>query len=290
MKASPEAQPKQNYFYQTHKKQIDELLRLAGIESRDMDIGSIVLATQDWVKGDHFTPKHSLELDSDSEADALSLFNELAMIDAQYPPKDIYDRVVILGGVHKSNESRVSFAKELFESGTVTIADGGKIIMLGGTRPVNKDTEVNIDGLDTETQSLRHLSEILGRGVLRQIHLRVGLIPIDDDLISKYVIDGDSSGIEIINSNPAIRNYGTHRHTTESTLKEWLDNDSVSPDSKILFVSSNPYIYRTSENLASVVHNLGYNPQINNCGPAALPNMLVRRCYGELARILYQEQ
>ena len=60
--------------------------------------------------------------------------------------------------------------------------------------------------------------------------------------------------------------------------------------SRILFVTNAPYTIRTAKNFYSIVQSIRPDLKLDYCGAeAANDNLLVRRCYGELARLLYED-
>lgn len=276
------------FIYQ-YEQQIRDACNIAGLEiSSEATMADIATKLQSFARGDHFSPQLKLELPDSSTAQALKLFSEIGMVDEVQPEPGSYDRIVVLGGIHVSNQHRLEFLRKYLDSGRITLADDGKIIMLGGNRILEDSEKYVMQIGETEAASLGYeLQKQLGDQVLRQMHLRVGLLNRGDDVIQRRIFDGASYRTEIINANPVHRKQGKARHTTQSTAEEWLSSDFLPDNADILFISSNPYIYRTSQDTLSVINKHAINPRLVACGPAALNDMLLQRCYGELARITY---
>lgn len=287
MKTSPEAHQTETSFIAEHEPAIKELLKIAGVDTTNWSM--VIARTQLWVRGDHFSPEQDINIPDEDAEHALGLFHSIGMVGEVLPPAGLYDRVLVLGGTHNSNNDRVAFVEKLLSSEVVALPTNAKVVLLGGNRTLG-DSETPTPDISTETNSLRLVAtQRLGELALTQMHLRVGLVPKTHDFVQRYEFRGEHNLVELINANPVERSNGQPRHTTRSTVTEWLRTDNLDDDAKVLFVSSNPYILRTLNDANSEIAKIGRRLYMFGCGPAASGTLLLRRCYGELARLIYQD-
>ncbi len=289
MKSSPEAHDiNSSAFTQQYSEEISRLLDIAGILIEPGD--DLVSATQPLVRGDHFHPETLLHLSAEDQIQALHIFENMGMTQAVYPTGGTYDRVLVLGGVHSSNLDRLKFVYEQIESNKIDLFSEQSIVLLGGTRPIQEGETSNGESMLTESDSLREAAVAhFGNLILSQVHLRLGLLPKSHNLVSKRVLRSDKEVFNVVNANAVSRPQGAPRHTTASTTLDWLTQDNIEDGARVLFVSGNPYIHRTTQDVLSVIRHSGRSFDVESCGPAATPNLLVRRAYGELGRIIFSE-
>lgn len=284
----PETHAANQLFTEKYKNDIGDLLRFEGIDPAPQ--ADIVALTMPWMKGDHFKPDHPIKTDPKNVPRIEQLFRNMGFVDEVLPLGSEYDRVVVLGGVHASNQLRFDFLHRLIE-GHGALSEKGKVIVLGGNRPLNPDEIADDTKLKTETDSLRLAAKsIIGDFALSQLHFRLGLMPQSYDVLSRYVGNIGNIPLDFVNGNPVEREHGEPRPTTRSTILEWLAYDSIPVGSRVLFITGNPYIPRTAIEIARIMaeHPLQISTEV--CGPAAIKrDTLIQRCYGELARILYIE-
>ncbi len=109
--------------------------------------------------------------------------------------------------------------------------------------------------------------------------------------ISRYDFT-QSSGtkVEVINAQTVDRPMGDPRHTTEQCAKEWLETDPPAEHARVLFVSSNPYIRRTTLVVNKLIDQSGRNDiQLFSCGPAAYETTQPQLFMGEAGRLIYED-
>lgn len=308
-------------FFVQHKEMLHSLLMVSGLEQAWADdLPTLVKNTQAWTRGDHFNPTHDVCLDEDQAGQIQRHFTALGMFDAIMPPGGAYDQIVILGGTMRTNDARTAFAAaqlersqdpvELTSSGTVSFWAGPR------TRQDGLELQPTLDMLQVITHdpvadaepwlkrqlSLEHEQQILTeveqgrlsllrhfgeRALTSQIHLRWGD---RENVVSHYV---SRQGIVLMNALPVPRKAleGKSRHTTESCAQEWIEHHLPEAPGRILLVSSNPYVQRTTMVVRRELDKAGLDKtEVVGCGPATLSTTPTRVLFGELARLLWQVQ
>jgi hypothetical protein len=96
--------------------------------------------------------------------------------------------------------------------------------------------------------------------------------------------------VEVINAQTVERPMGDPRHTTEQCAKEWLQTDPPAEHARVLFVTSNPYIRRTTLVVNNLIEQAGRNDiQLFSCGPAAYKESQPQLFMGEAGRLIYED-
>lgn len=299
-------------FYVARQQEIRELGRLAQLDLPDTDLSQLVAATQPWAQGDHFAPTHTAHLDESGREACVDIGQRLGMIDAWRAPAGQYDRVLILGGEQKSNDSRIDFALSQLTRSDVSLSEHGSIVTLGGERAYReREVPYIIEDhrraikrrpLDAWLRDKKSYKDIRTEDDMLRLALiaRIGSMALRKEVqrpdgtgkISHRYFSSTAGPLLMVNAVPVVRPLGDKRHTTESTLAEWLAYDTVPVESKLLFISSNPYIERTTRNLRNILARLQRpDLRVEACGPAALiDNTVVERVLGEVARSIYEDQ
>ncbi len=312
-------------FFDQNKPSLQALFAAAGQNHLWSDsLDELVDATQPWTKGDHFQARNPIQV-SDADAPAVrESFRSLALLDAVYPPSGEYDELVILGGTMRANQERTEFGADLLARAEdpITLTSGGALTFWAGPRKRMDDKELphtrislnavknkEVNSLDnwfkrqlylpesehilTETEQgrlslLRYFGEI---ATARQIHLRLGQSE-TPNIISHYVMGAyQDAQLTLMNALPVSRAdmQGAARHTTESCTLEWLKRkDNLDKPQRVLFVSSNPYVRRTTKVVEQVLrkNNVG-TIELTGCGPSAYDDAPMSLLFGEVARLLY---
>lgn len=300
-----------NRFY----LQVSEASKIAGVMIEPTEtLDEIVAKTQIWAKGDHYDPQNRLDLTEEEKNQAYRIFEHTGLLKEIAPEGGVYDQILILGGEQNSNHIRLDYVLSLIGNGQVSLGSVGKLVCLGGDRQlkgrelpaVAKDLQViiNNSGNDSWLKKLLHNPMIeglneesamrlavfarLGQLSLSQAHIRLE----SSDIFSHREFKGGDiiPNITTIHAPKVDRPLGPKRHTTESTLAEWVRVVEPRVGGRVLFVSNAPYAIRTARNLYSVVHKIRPDLDLDYCAaPASYDNLLIRRCYGELARLLYED-
>ncbi|MEO5627511.1 MAG: hypothetical protein ABIQ89_01325 [Candidatus Saccharimonadales bacterium] len=303
-------------FFDTFQPELEELFTILDSQSQWSDnLADIVEDTQPWVKGDHFSPESPAKLDNDQSAAAKEIYTKMGLVEAVPIPEGEYDQIIVLGGMQRANELRLSFLKDALQSESVSLKADGGIILWGGRRPLNKQLETwfvhkakaDIDdqplaGTDPWFNAMRHnrpsLSETelmrlaglhnLGNLSLHRAHLRFGSATVP---ISRYELLGDHYDITLLNTPAVQRPQGEPRHTTEACAQQWLEDVPPPDNARVAFVSSNPYIRRTARVVSEVLSQNGrQDVRLVAAGPAAYPDSNKDYLFlGEIARNLYED-
>ncbi len=303
-------------FYSFHKEEVSRLLVLANIDTvDDIPLSELVLITQPWAKGDHHDPRFPINQSPDQIQQSMKLFHGLGIVEEIEPKGGDYDQVLILGGEQNSNHIRIDFALDLLEGERIRLSENGSLVCLGGDRML-KTRELSALGRDLDiinsnpnfnnTWSRKLLSSEMLAATNEEAAMRIALTARIGSLllIEKHLRLNSESllshnlyrGVDMIPNIATVfapkvdRPLGEPRHTTESTLLEWLKSMDPEKGSRILFVSNAPYTIRTARNFVSIISNLRPDLELDYCGAKAEnDSSLSRRCYGELARLLFDD-
>lgn len=309
--------PETKSFYELHKKEVFKLTTLANLDiAPDISLSDLVESTQPWAKGDHYDPQFPINQSFEQTQEALEVFNNLGFLELVEPEGGEYDQVLILGGEQNSNHIRIDFALNLLGSGQATLSDDGTLVCLGGDRQL-KVRELGAVGQDidkinnnpdmknmwanqllrdemtasmTEEAAMRvALTARLGALNLVEKHIRLeSSSTISHNVYSQHGFN--IPNIATVFAPKVHRPLGDPRHTTESTVVEWLNHLNPKEGSRVLFVSNAPYTIRTARNFYTAVKNLRPDLKLDYSGAeAANDSLLSRRCYGELARLLFDD-
>lgn len=298
-------------FTDRYKTELTEIFRIIGLQECDFsDIDKVVELTQPLARGDHHDPAVQIELEEASIAAIENTAWSLGMVAEVKPQGGAYEQILILGGEQKSNQERINYALSLLTDHKSLSVDS--LVTLGGVRGITlrevpalaqdleKVTNSNSSWLRyllkkekltsfTEDDALRlALLAKIGHMDLASAHLRLN----NSELYSHMVFRGSASlpRIVTINAQAVDRPLGDRRHTTESTLNEWLDLFPPSSHGRVLLVSNNPYIPRNARNLKRIIEQNRPDIEIDTCGPQAVKDgTLWRRILGEIARNIYED-
>lgn len=308
--------PTEELFYELHQEDVLQLIGLANLPAvQESSLQDLVSMTQKWAKGDHYDPEFPIEQNITQMEQSLQIFHNLGLLQEIEPQGGVYDQILILGGEQNSNHIRIDYALKQLSLGRASLSTNGSLVCLGGDRML-KVRELEAVGLDIknistnlgndnpwskillksemiasmneETAMRVALTARLGVLNLSEKHIRLD----SSSTISHNVFRKDSSIPNIVTVfAPKIdRPLGEARHTTESTVLEWVNALNPEMGSRILFVTNAPYTIRTAKNFYSIVQSIRPDLKLDYCGAeAANDNLLVRRCYGELARLLYED-
>lgn len=301
-------------FIDTNSESLDSIFAAIGAEVRTTDpITDVVAKTQLWAKGDHHDGQAVFTLTDGMQRQFLDTFAEIGMLSEVMPEGGEYDQILILGGEQRSNHARIDYLENLLQEKKVWLADDGAIVSLGGKRPLKgreiidiahdlsvledsespwlgkiKKAEMGYSLEEDAAMRLALMARFAGDAVLNRMHIRLGHA---DPISHREMISADGSNKLVFINAPAVeRPLGPARHTTESTLQEWLALYPPKTGARILFVSNNPYILRTARNAATALHGR-QDVSLDYCGaPAVIDKSIVNRCMGEIARNIYEDQ
>lgn len=300
-------------FFDAHKPELHELFTVLGMEADwSENLDKVVEVTQPWVKGDHFKPEHKLALTPEQSQQARELYRQMGMVDAWPLPSGEYDQIVVLGGTQRANNVRIKFLEAALQSGDVSLAEQGSVVLWGGQRAMFDGLETpyvansfkdiqaagitnpwleNYSGPLSETELLR-LSALqhLGNFSVQKAHLRFGNAEVP---ISRYELAGEhGTHIVLLNTPAVVRPNGEPRHTTEACTEQWLEEVQPPIGAKIGFISGNPYLERTARVVQDVLtaHDRA-DIDLVPAGPAAYSDPDKDYLFlGEIARNIYLDQ
>lgn len=93
----------------------------------------------------------------------------------------------------------------------------------------------------------------------------------------------------VVNARAVLRR-GKSRHTTQSSLREWLDFFAPPMNSKVIVISNNPHIPRLAQEVHHVLREFGRNDvSAVCCGAGAAVETSVDLVIGELGRLLFND-
>lgn len=307
---NPEIFKEQLSFLENNKDALSEIFSIMKLDYlADESLERIVAKTQPWARGDHHDPELKLNLDSKNKVHIINIAHEIGMVGEVIPKGGEYEQVLILGGEQRSNHARIDYALKLLESGFISCSES--IVTLGGTRQIAmrelpalaKDLD-SVDLLNPWVQQLLKKEKLVSfteDDALRLAMLaRVGTMNLEQayirqnnkDLYSHMIFSSSENipKIATINATAVDRPLGERRHTTESTMMEWLNLLPPNEGSRILFVVNNPYIIRNARNLYNIIGTKRPDLDLDYCGAeAVVDESLWRRILGEIARNLYED-
>gem|GEM_PF-4053436 len=220
--------------------------------------------------------------------------------------------------VTKFTHSRTDFIQQTIHmsEGLACLKAGSPITFWGGPRPAEaadgpfiQQSIVNAQAINESDPWLIHLSDREDIGVLsefdqgrlafaeafgslataREIHLRTqnnSLKP-----IVRNVVMGNAEQPLVVTNAPSVSRAsikGRPRHTTASAVQDWVAHHAPKTPAKILFVSNNPYIDRTTEVVRRELHAANADHiEIVGVGPAAYDDAPTHLFLGEIGRQLY---
>ena len=286
------------------------------------DPKQVVEQTQPWLHGAAL-PQLSVE----QRQQAHNLLGELRLIEECEAPAGEYDQVVILGGLGPSNITRSRYAVKQLERPEVGLRPDGKIVgwfgprqpgelelsaiktMLADTRALPqkpktqnprekephivaqyRDVNLGPELVDETGQGALVLHKQLGGLMLSQMDLRLADAR-PNPLVSAHTFRTATHDVVLMNGRPVQRGgRGEMRHTTESCAAEWITGrHAPQPGSRVLFVTSNPFIQRTTRNVQRVVSKYGAEGvEVVGCGPHVGAHTGTSDLLKEFARLAYE--
>lgn len=312
-------------FYTQHGEVIERVFGVAYPgRPYPQTLDGLVEDTQPWVKGDHLEALNPVQTTAEQREQVLADFHKLNMTEAVIPPGGVYDHVIILGGMMRANYERTAFTHAQLNrtEDPMLVREGGSIVFWGGPREANTEKEaipttrlldeIHSDVVSAEPWVQRqrelsvgqrvHTETDQGRlsllryfgpaAVASQIHLRLGSgKPLEQ--VSHYVMRNapvSNGELQVINAPSVSRAQmqGKDRHTTKSCAEEWLTMLNGSQPERVLFVTSNPYVQRTTNDVRRVLQEAGMGSvELVGCGPAAYDDAPSTLFFGELGRMLW---
>jgi len=303
-----EAAPAGQTFYDRHQEELGRLFEIVGLaEARD-DLEVAVAVTQPWVRGDHARPEHDFSFEEPESTELYDIYDALGLREAHELPTGHYDHTVLLGGVHRGNNRRLAFMREVLTHG-LTITDD--IMLLGGERRIYPEVErttiyENLRKLarldDPWLGSLRNTlptawweSDLLRLAALRQL----GPLAVQGedvvDLQAEHrphlqAFTWRNIPLAIMHTK-AVQRQGEARHTTEACIRDWLATTHPAQNSRVAFISANPHLIRMGRSAQAVLRDEGRaDIDLTVAGPAS-PDYVGHSHYlGEIARHLYEDK
>ena len=299
-------------------QRIFDLLELGEVPSEPSDLVSI---TQQWAKGDHWTPESRVRSFGTKREKLLELFDSMGLVEPILPPKGKYDHIVVIGALARTNLARLDFVKELIDKSHINLADEGEVFFLGGRRSRNPKElfdlgrQVRIVKGHSELpgipREIEHLTTPVGRYEAFGSEYDLGQLAVlacfgeavlssreitdehGHDLYTKIRLklgEDAATTMNILNSPEVHRTHGQARHTTTSSIEELLSRfgGDIHENSRILVVSNNPHIKRIGIDVAEVMKQRGRSDiETFSCGPGAAPSAPTEMFLGEIARLIY---
>ncbi len=300
-------------FFERNRENLRELFDLYDLPDA-MTIEEAVEFTQPWAQGDHFTPKQQVEINDEIYAKSRKLYETMGLVQEKMPPSGVYDEIIVLGALQRANNVRTEFTSELLLHSDVSLSENALVSLWGGQRPLVQAKEAqftrdqiavlqhashlpqrlqkiaNIDDISRLTEAdLLLLSTHSLFGSLEQAENSITTKKdLDSSRFERYQ-SGDLT-VELMDAPPVDRPQGKPRHTTESCAEEWLEHRQPEYGSRVLFISSNPYIQRTNRAFERVIANNGRNDiEVISAGPGAYLDASNHVFLGEIARNLYED-
>jgi hypothetical protein len=306
-------------FIARNAESLAGLLPLVGIDQRVVDDPEALLAaTQPLVRGDHHNPAHKIRLTGDAAVEARGYYGQMELVDERPFSAGKCHRIIVLGAMQRANVLRTSFLAEQLARDDVVLHPGGSIDLWAGPRPLNDldrqfiDPQVvanlraesrdawaeNIDPEElpnkTETESLR-LAAVTGLGVLTvsRIDLNLassyGALP-PRPVVRDWRMRSSYGRVNLLNTAAVVRPQGEPRHTTEACAEHWIGDSDIPHNARVVLVSGNPYIERTTRVVQTVLNRHGRSDvELVGVGPAAYPDAGDHLFLGEIARNIYED-
>jgi hypothetical protein len=305
---SPQAYEQQESYLSLHKKDLQDIFEILNMEWVD-DLDFIVKQTQPWAKGDHNSPENSVNVSSEQEIELRSIFESLDLVREVPIEPGEYDHIIVLGAMQRANNARMSFLKKQLDSGMVNLKEDGVISLWAGQRIIDSEKEKLIIERDvTELEDVKKVTpgwlkkdvlsetDVLRLAASRTLgklaRIKVSLDMERPDLIDRYTFRTDNGQmVRLLHTESVHRPQGMPRHTTAACAKHWIETEDVSDGARVAFVSSQPYIRRTTNDVSLVFSSLGRSDiKLISGGPAAYEDVKLHLFFGEIARNLYSEK
>lgn len=304
-------------LFDTHYDALQEVfegMALPPNETATLD-GAIEL-TQPWLKGDHSRPGYALEVPAQHHDRFYEIYDELGMKQELPVPAGEYHDIVLLGAVQAGNRRRVSLLLNSLEEAGITT---GHVSLLGGQRRLfpEKETddvaasfaELDEQGWHTEwsknvrdlpvselweTDALRlAMMEKLGPLALDRLVLRNNDSSLHDeaDPISSFEFTWQGIPVSLIHSLAVERPNGDARHTTDSSVADWLERRQPPDGANVAFINGNPHAGRMGKTILNRLRAAGRSDlRIAVAGSAASPNLGHTHYLREIAANLYEDR
>jgi len=120
-------------FFREHEASIRDLTELYGIDTSQAEtLEDFVALTQPWAAGDHARPENRVGVITPELSRRLHGFYDLLGMKSAVPlPEGHYDKIFVLGAIHRGNNRRLGFLAGTLDSGGVTVDE---ILLMGGER------------------------------------------------------------------------------------------------------------------------------------------------------------
>lgn len=302
-RATPE-QPQ--YFFSNKVEYLNQLLELAGKQPVSNTVTAYD-AFSEWAQGDHTRPDSPINLSGSGADQAQEIYEHLDMIEERSLPAGDYDDIVLLGGIYQSTKRRVGYLSNLLNSDNIKLKPSGRIVVWAGERNIYPEDEAELvasdlaaikeDSVPAWIENAPVLSETLlarlalkaetklGNTELRKLYLRLN----DPNPLSHYELSGQYP-IMLLHTKATKRTLGAPRHSTETCAADWLNIFQPRTGSRVAFISSNPFIDRTTRVVRRVMSEQGRKDiSISGGGTAAMPTTPDSVFLGEIARNLYED-
>lgn len=297
---------KNSNFFENNRQSLRELFNLYDLPGAST-IEEAVEFTQPWAQGDHFLPKHQVEITDQVHAESRNLYEAMGLVQAEVPPVGTYDEIIILGALQRANNVRTEFTAGLLHSG-VFLDKNARVSLWGGGRPLmqTKEAQFTRDRIDVlqrasnlpdRLQKIANIDDISRLTEADLLLLSTQTLLGSLEQTEKYpestrfeLYQSGDITVELMDAPAVARPQGEPRHTTESCAEEWLKHRQPEYGSQVLFISSNPYIQRTTRTAKRAMANNGRDDiEVIPAGPAAYEDASNHVFLGEIARNLYED-
>lgn len=298
-------------FFDAYRSEIREVFNILGVEDQWSDnLDDMVETTQPWARGDHSRPGTQMLLTPEQSDELQPLYENMGMVHERPLHPGHYDVVLNFGAIHRGNNRRLDYLRRAVETGGVT-AD--RIMLLGGQRrPYEEVEKEDIEQNVSEVQAspvapdwARNFSERpyanrwetdlirlaayarLGDVAIKRLHLNLG----DSDPVRAYDFSWNNMPVTLTHSRAVERPNGEPRHTTESCLKDWVQDYVPPRAARVAFIGANPHLDRMGRSAHAVLEGMGRGDIELVLGGSAAPEGIKGTIFlGEIARNLYEDR
>jgi hypothetical protein len=301
-------------FYNANRESLDELAeKLALPERATENLDTWVAVSQPWTRGDHARPAERIAVDDRTGARLHELYEAMGLKHDLWLPEGVYDQIAILGSTQLGNNRRVQHAQQMLDRSKATT---NHLVMLGGERAPFEESELPL--IDTNIKQLAEqdpndpwIQQLLSgeaavnweTDMLRlstSIHLgrlttvatfgaggEGGSYP----AVTHFTCNQRDLLVSLTHSKAVPRPGGAPRHTTASSIPDWLRLLPPKTGAKVGFVTANPHIERTTRVAQNVIAAAGRDDiELIASGSAAAQTYRHEIFLGEVARNLYEDQ
>lgn len=311
-------------LFARHQESILDVLGVLGYQKMPLSLAECDELTRGWTLGDHWPASGEDPVSPEQQAALMEIFDSMGLVETVLPAKSNYDHVAILGGTALGNLRSAKYMRQLLETRQIQATPDAPIDILAGQRLREPWEDLNLTrilddinqrgvadewvrresrktaedwhrpfGSEAELARLA-LVAVFGSLELTDARLRVGLHPRLDSIPHpsvawKSFTSDSGQKFRVMNAAAVPRaRQDRPRHTSSSSIAEWLRMAQPETGAELLLVNSNPHMQRTATDTRRVFINHGREDlKVETVGPGALPNSHVSLFLGEIGRIVY---